>query len=239
MYNTRTVPESASPVRAYVELPVSGAVSRLDDEVVIGRDPQDSLASDQFLRIPEHTVSRRHARIRLSGGTYFIEDLHSYNGTFVLGKRLALGAVTNRETLIEKIMNLVYELFPLAERALILLSRKPGEAPTPMAARRRDGSVEDPQALRLSRTIVHEVLNKKLDGSDYPMGLKAGQISVQTRILTICDIYDVLTAGERPCKKALPQEAALDLLDDECRAGRLDARLFEVFVGAKAWGTVQ
>src|SRR5574338_577007 len=79
--------------------------------------------------------------------------------------------------------------------------------------------------------------HEKLDGSGYPMGLKAGQISVQTRILTICDIFDALTAGDRPYKKALPLEAALDLLDDECRAGRLDGRLFEVFVEAQAWAT--
>jgi HD-GYP domain-containing protein (c-di-GMP phosphodiesterase class II) len=642
MQNTRTVPESAAPVRAYLEVTGTGTVFPLHDEVVIGRDPQDSLASDRFLCIPEHTVSRRHARIRLNGGAFFIEDLHSFNGTFVLGKRLApgawhplrdgdefsvssaqlvfhsllmpprdavpaviqqtfdatqyawpldvlpdasqgdpgltirklhamaqvgiaLGAETNSENLIEKIMNLIFDLFPLAERAFILLRKKPGEAPVPMAARRRDGTVEDPQQLRLSRTIVDEVLNnklailsvdtladrhfgcqesivaqairsvmcvplllegevlgliqvdtssdpyafkgedlemltgvcaetavalknfqlysdierlldgfvrasvqaieerdpataghsfrvaqyaetlaqavdradepalrhivfsadqlreiryaallhdfgkvgvrehvlrkekklhhaemrlleqrfkyacaclerqayrqlaelhcernlrieafreekqridrelageyarldaflaaigranepcishtegdrdletvlgysflepggaavpllerhefaalgvtrgcltaeerkqieahvadsysflilipwtqdlagvpaiahghhEKLDGSGYPMGLKAGQISIQTRILTICDIYDALTAGDRPYKKALPLEAALDLLDDECRAGRLDTRLFKVFVEAQAWTTVQ
>ena len=54
--------------------------------------------------------------------------------------------------------------------------------------------------------------HEKLDGSGYPMGLRAPQISVQTRILTICDIYDALTAGDRPYKKAMPPERALDLI---------------------------
>jgi len=67
------------------------------------------------------------------------------------------------------------------------------------------------------------------------MGLRGEQISVQTRILTICDIYDALTAGDRPYKKALPLEQALDLIAGECRAGRIDPALFNVFVESRAW----
>jgi 3',5'-cyclic-nucleotide phosphodiesterase len=77
--------------------------------------------------------------------------------------------------------------------------------------------------------------HEKLDGSGYPMGLRGAQISVQTRILTICDIYDALTAADRPYKKAVPVEQALDLMSAECRAGKLDAGLFRVFVESKAW----
>jgi 3',5'-cyclic-nucleotide phosphodiesterase len=67
------------------------------------------------------------------------------------------------------------------------------------------------------------------------MGLRAPQISIQTRILTIADIYDALTAGDRPYKKAVPVEAALELMAGECAAGHIDTRLFKVFVDAKAW----
>jgi 3',5'-cyclic-nucleotide phosphodiesterase len=77
--------------------------------------------------------------------------------------------------------------------------------------------------------------HEKLDGSGYPMGLKEGQISIQTRILTISDIYDALTARDRPYKQAVPAEHALDLMDAECRAGHLDARLFKVFVDSRGW----
>jgi 3',5'-cyclic-nucleotide phosphodiesterase len=77
--------------------------------------------------------------------------------------------------------------------------------------------------------------HEKLDGSGYPMGLRGSEISVQTRILTISDIYDALTARDRPYKQAIPAERALDLIAEECRAGHLDGRLFKVFVDSKAW----
>jgi 3',5'-cyclic-nucleotide phosphodiesterase len=67
------------------------------------------------------------------------------------------------------------------------------------------------------------------------MGLHGPQISLQTRILTICDIWDALTAGDRPYKKAVPLEQALDLIGQECAAGHLDSRLFQVFTDSRAW----
>jgi HD-GYP domain-containing protein (c-di-GMP phosphodiesterase class II) len=242
MEPSATFAESASAVKAYLEW-VDGQAARpavfaLHDEAVIGRDAQDALASDKYICIPDHRVSRRHARIRRRGTAYFVEDLHSRNGTFVLGERLApgawhvlrdgdelalssvqlvfhslvvperdsmptvitqsvdatrftptwsdtgqadrgdlektvhrlhamaqasiaLGAVTDRATLIEKIMNFIFELFPLAERAFILLSDNPRDPPVPVAARRRDGAIEDPQQVRISHTIIDEVLHKK------------------------------------------------------------------------------
>ena len=54
---------------------------------------------------------------------------------------IALGAVTDRAMLIEKIMNFIFELFPLAERAFILLREHQRDAPVPVAARRRDGTI--------------------------------------------------------------------------------------------------
>jgi response regulator RpfG family c-di-GMP phosphodiesterase len=77
--------------------------------------------------------------------------------------------------------------------------------------------------------------HEKLDGSGYPMGLRGGQISLQTRILTISDIYDALTARDRPYKQAIPVDRALDLIAEECRAGHLDTGLFKVFVDSRAW----
>ena len=77
--------------------------------------------------------------------------------------------------------------------------------------------------------------HEKLDGSGYPMGLRGDQICVQTRMLTICDIYDALTAADRPYKKSVPVPQALDLMWLECRAGHLDSRLFNVFVESRAW----
>jgi 3',5'-cyclic-nucleotide phosphodiesterase len=83
-------------------------------------------------------------------------------------------------------------------------------------------------------TIAHGH-HEKLDGSGYPLSLKGDQISVQTRILTICDIYDALTASDRPYKRAIPLDSALDLMQQECQAGKIDPALFGVFVESRAW----
>jgi 3',5'-cyclic-nucleotide phosphodiesterase len=77
--------------------------------------------------------------------------------------------------------------------------------------------------------------HEKLDGSGYPMGLRGSEICIQTRILTICDIFDALTAADRPYKKSMPTEAALELMQLECRAGHLDAALFSAFVESGSW----
>ncbi len=77
--------------------------------------------------------------------------------------------------------------------------------------------------------------HEKLDGTGYPMGLDATAIPFPTRILTIADIFDALTAGDRPYKKALPLEAALEILHHEARRGRIDAGLLELFCATRVW----
>lgn len=77
--------------------------------------------------------------------------------------------------------------------------------------------------------------HEKLDGSGYPLGLHAPQISIQTRILTIADIYDALTSGDRPYKSGLSVERALGILEDECREGKVDPELFRVFIASRAF----
>jgi HD-GYP domain-containing protein (c-di-GMP phosphodiesterase class II) len=77
--------------------------------------------------------------------------------------------------------------------------------------------------------------HEKLDGRGYPRGVSAGDIPVETRMMTIADIYDALTASDRPYKKALPPATALDILGDEARRGQVDASLLAVFVEAGVW----
>jgi HD-GYP domain-containing protein (c-di-GMP phosphodiesterase class II) len=77
--------------------------------------------------------------------------------------------------------------------------------------------------------------HEKLDGGGYPRGLAAQEIPLPTRMMTISDIYDALTAGDRPYKRAVPPGAALDILHDEARGGKLDGDLLEVFVEAKVY----
>ncbi|MBK9374129.1 MAG: GAF domain-containing protein [Holophagales bacterium] len=77
--------------------------------------------------------------------------------------------------------------------------------------------------------------HEKLDGTGYPRGLQADRIPVPARIMTVCDIYDALTAADRPYKRAVPREKALRILEDEGRAGLLDPWLVAVFVSEKIW----
>jgi HD-GYP domain-containing protein (c-di-GMP phosphodiesterase class II) len=81
--------------------------------------------------------------------------------------------------------------------------------------------------------------HEKLDGSGYPFGFRAEQIPLQSRIMTIADIYDALTATDRPYKKAVRVEEALDTLRDEQRSGALDAALLDVFIEARIFDVTQ
>ena len=65
--------------------------------------------------------------------------------------------------------------------------------------------------------------------------MRAGEIPLASRVMTICDIWDALTASDRPYKKAVPREKALRILEDEGRSGLLDTWLVSAFVGGKLW----
>jgi HD-GYP domain-containing protein (c-di-GMP phosphodiesterase class II) len=77
--------------------------------------------------------------------------------------------------------------------------------------------------------------HEKLNGTGYPYKLKADDIPVQAKIMTICDMFDALSASDRPYKKALPIEGALDILDMSVRQNELDADLFKLFLEAKVF----
>lgn len=71
--------------------------------------------------------------------------------------------------------------------------------------------------------------HEKLNGSGYPHGLVSEQIPLQSKIMTIADIYDALTARDRPYKKAVPVERALAILGFEVKDGHLDPDLVQMF----------
>ena len=70
-----------------------------------------------------------------------------------------------------------------------------------------------------------------LDGTGYPNGLTAKDLPLEVRIMTIADIYDSLTADDRPYKKALPVPKALSILSSMADEGKLDKDLVEQFTG--------
>ena len=63
--------------------------------------------------------------------------------------------------------------------------------------------------------------HEKLDGSGYPDGLKENEISMVTRVMAVADIYDAL-ASDRPYRKAMPKEKAINILIEEAREGKID-----------------
>ena len=120
----------------------------------------------------------------------------------------------------------------------------------------RKGSLDEKERLEIESHVSHtyEFLRKipwtkglaqvpeiarghheKLNGVGYPRKVGGDAIPLQTRMMTIADIYDALTAQDRPYKRALPATRALDILGDEVRQGQLDGELFKIFVEAKIW----
>ena len=71
--------------------------------------------------------------------------------------------------------------------------------------------------------------HEKLNGTGYPYKLTAAEIPFQSRMMAISDIYDALSASDRPYKRAVPTEKALDILAQETKQGLLDSELFRLF----------
>ena len=77
--------------------------------------------------------------------------------------------------------------------------------------------------------------HEKLDGRGYPRRITAEGISIQTRMMTISDIYDALTAQDRPYKRAVSTDRALEILSHEVKEGQLDSDLFKLFIDGKVY----
>jgi HD-GYP domain-containing protein (c-di-GMP phosphodiesterase class II) len=80
--------------------------------------------------------------------------------------------------------------------------------------------------------------HEKLNGRGYPRHIGEAQIAVQTRMMTISDIFDALTATDRPYKRAVPYERALDILNMEAKDGMIDADLLTAFIDARVFESV-
>lgn len=77
--------------------------------------------------------------------------------------------------------------------------------------------------------------HERLTGRGYPRQLGAPEIPVQSRAMAISDVFDALTARDRPYKAAVPLEKSLAILDDEAKEGHLDAHLFQLFLEARVF----
>ena len=120
----------------------------------------------------------------------------------------------------------------------------------------RKGSLDDAERRQIESHVVHtfNFLNQipwtseirsipdiarghheKLNGLGYPYKLSAAEIPLQTRMMTISDIFDALAAADRPYKKAVTTERALDILGFAVKDGELDPNLFALFKEAKVY----
>lgn len=77
--------------------------------------------------------------------------------------------------------------------------------------------------------------HEKLDGTGYPRHLTADEIPLQVRMMTTADIFDALTAQDRPYKRAVPVERALAILEMEVKEGKLDAEVVHTFIESKVY----
>lgn len=72
--------------------------------------------------------------------------------------------------------------------------------------------------------------HEKLNGTGYPRGIHAAEIPLQTQMMTIADIYDALTAADRPYKKPLPVNIVVKILREEADRNHLSDDLVQLFI---------
>ncbi|MBM4359437.1 MAG: GAF domain-containing protein [Deltaproteobacteria bacterium] len=80
--------------------------------------------------------------------------------------------------------------------------------------------------------------HERLDGTGYPRGLRAPEIPTQSKIMAVSDIFDALTASDRPYKRAVPVPRALDILGMEVQDGHVDGDLVQIFTDAQVWSSL-
>lgn len=77
--------------------------------------------------------------------------------------------------------------------------------------------------------------HEKMNGKGYPDGIPAAQCPLQSRIMALADVFDSLTAGDRPYKPAIPLERALQIIGYMAKDGELDPDVVALFIEEKVW----
>jgi response regulator RpfG family c-di-GMP phosphodiesterase len=86
--------------------------------------------------------------------------------------------------------------------------------------------------------IIAGAHHERLNGTGYPNRLRAEEIPLQSKLMSVSDIFDALTASDRPYKRAVPVDKALDILGFEVRDQHLDGELVKIFCEARVWEPV-
>jgi putative two-component system response regulator len=144
-----------------------------------------------------------------------------------LGKKMGLAAKEIKEI---KIGGIIHDIGKIGVPKAILC--KPGRLePEEFEIMKKHPHIGYTICLPLkdSLGVVLDIIyyhHEKLDGSGYPVGLKADDIPVGAKIMTVADIYDALTS-DRPYRKAMSREKALEILQQEVSEGKLDRQIVE------------
>ena len=77
--------------------------------------------------------------------------------------------------------------------------------------------------------------HEKVNGTGYPRGLTKEQMSIPARMIAIADVFEALTASDRPYKKSMPLSQALGIMGRMKLDGHIDPDLFDVFIDAKVY----
>ncbi len=77
--------------------------------------------------------------------------------------------------------------------------------------------------------------HERLDGTGYPRRVRDAEVPIQARMMMISDMFDALAAADRPYKRAVEPDHALDILRSEAQVGRIDRILLGLFVEAKVY----
>jgi HD-GYP domain-containing protein (c-di-GMP phosphodiesterase class II) len=120
----------------------------------------------------------------------------------------------------------------------------------------RKGSLDEQERLEIESHVVHtynflkqipwtpEIRNipqiarghhEKLNGLGYPFKLSAPEIPIQTRMMTVSDVFDALSASDRPYKKAVTRDKALDIIGLMVKDGEIDPDCYKIFVEARVF----
>lgn len=77
--------------------------------------------------------------------------------------------------------------------------------------------------------------HERLNGKGYPRQLTEAEIPVQSKLMAVADVYDALTAADRPYKAAVSVERSLEILEEEARVNLLDSEVLRIFLEARIY----
>ncbi|ADD68009.1 putative metal dependent phosphohydrolase [Denitrovibrio acetiphilus DSM 12809] len=197
-----------------------------------------------MLEVIEFRFCAAKAMIKMRGGSD--EEINELNGLLTLIKKANIPTFLDDDTStgLEKCLSYEFEDFDgikhtlLTEKEYYYLAIKRGslteeerEIIQSHANYTFDFLVKIPWTNELKLVpVLASLHHERMDGKGYPFGLSGEQIHMQGRIMAVADIFDALTAADRPYKKAMPVEKACAILKDEAERNALDKRVVDYFV---------